>query len=133
MKTNKNRLFFLLAAALVLCGCGSDAAPTATKISVGLAVEFGGESIDLVTSQSIHDNATVVELLAAAVERGSLTFEASGNGETAFVKQINGVENQLGGGSNWVYFVNGEQAAVGAGVKNLADGDKVLWKFTTDY
>ena len=55
----------------------------------------------------------------------------SGSGKTAFVNEINGIENE---GSttarNWLYWVNGELGGCGCGVYLLDSNDEIEWHYT---
>jgi len=54
---------------------------------------------------------------------------ATGSGETAFVKEIDGLPNEGSGGRNWMYEVNGKGSGVSCGSRQLKPGDRVLWSF----
>lgn len=66
--------------------------------------------------------------LAGRHKRG-VKVQHRGAGPTAFVEAIDDLENEGGGGRNWLYQINGEKAKRGAGVSPLEAGDEVLWTF----
>ncbi len=45
-----------------------------------------------------------------------------------FVAAIDGVQGGAGG-KYWIYYVNGKQAAVGAGAFKTKNGETITWKF----
>ncbi|WP_299116376.1 DUF4430 domain-containing protein [uncultured Winogradskyella sp.] len=56
------------------------------------------------------------------------TFE--GNGDSAYLTSIDGVENnQNGNGYYWVFLVNGKMANVGFAAYKLSDNDSVVWDY----
>ena len=74
---------------------------------------------------------TVLDLLKKAAVEKEFDLQYSGNGETAFVKAIDGV---VGGQDNqgwWIYLVNNELAHQGAGVVTIKDGDQIEWRLGT--
>jgi biopolymer transport protein ExbD len=74
---------------------------------------------------------TALEALRAAAKhpRGGFEIVERGADATAFVRTIDGVTNEGGGGRNWKYQVNGKHADRSAGIFQLRPGDAVLWKF----
>ncbi len=72
---------------------------------------------------------TVLDALGAAQNhKHGITFVQRGKGAMAMITQIADVKNQ-GRGKNWLFAVNGQQADVGAGARELKPGDTVLWEF----
>ena len=122
----------------VVCGCGGcekqpKLAATAAEIKVDLKVDFQGQAENIETRQSVKSGLSVFDLLVHCKSVGELDFKHRGSGETAFVSRINDVENQMAGGLNWLFYVNGQMADRGAGVVRLNDGDVVQWKFSAEY
>jgi hypothetical protein len=104
------------------------AAPAANAV-VELVIDYG-DGVEKRFPQLAHrPGITVFEVLqlAARHPRG-VRFEHRGQGETAFVMQIDDLRNE-GRGRNWTYRVNGKRADRGAGVFPVAPGDKVVWTF----
>ena len=128
-------LFPLIVLTVFVLGCGGGVVsePVSTKITVNLTVDFQGESDNLEINQSLTSNSTVMDLLSECKSAGILNFDHRGDGETAFVTSINGIKNQMGGGSNWVFHINGEMSDFGAGTAQLENGDSVLWIFSAEY
>ncbi|GGD57539.1 S-layer homology domain-containing protein [Paenibacillus nasutitermitis] len=56
---------------------------------------------------------------------------SSGSGATAYVSAIDGLaEFDRGPESGWMYMVNGQFPAVGAGLYPLSNGDSLAWRYT---
>ena len=79
----------------------------------------------------LGDMANLMKQAQGASKQADLKFEYKGSGETAFLKSIDGVENEGGGAEkkNWQFWVNGKRADRGFGVFELQLSDKVVWKF----
>ena len=131
--------------AMLLVGSGCERQPTARQdvgpkatnanqqdLTVSLQIDFMGRGENLEIELEVPTESTVFDLLDAARAGGKLDFESSGEGELAFVHSIGGVKNELGDGSNWVFYVNGELAKRGSGSQQLDNSDKVQWKFKPD-
>jgi hypothetical protein len=60
-----------------------------------------------------------------------IELEYTGSGPTAFITRIDNLTNEGAGetAKNWLYWLNGEFAQVGAGAQAVMPGDEVLWKF----
>ncbi len=79
----------------------------------------------------IADGDTVLTLLNDAAAEYGLLIDRGGSGATAYIRAINNIgERDFGELSGWLYFVNGESAAVGCGSYRLSDGDVIVWKYT---
>ena len=77
-----------------------------------------------------REGITVFELLQEQADsHAELTMQFKGQGETAFVEAIFGIENELAGGRNWIYYVNDQRGDVSSGAKILQPDDRVLWKY----
>jgi len=75
---------------------------------------------DYVTYQG-EDGKNALELLKT---KADIKTETSSYGE--FVKSING--NDGGGQKYWTFFVEGKEAAVGAGAYTTKNNEKIEWK-----
>ncbi|WP_425400981.1 DUF4430 domain-containing protein [Aeoliella sp.] len=78
------------------------------------------------------DGMVVLDALVAAEqanERWSFTYQ--GEGDSALLIRLAGLENEGGEGRNWLYEVNGELAQMSLGVQPVRPGDRILWKFVT--
>ncbi len=113
--------------ALILTSCITFAEDAAPRVRV--VVDYGDGVEKHFTAISWREGMTVLDAMQAAQEhpRG-LKFKFRGSGATAFLTQIDDLENQ-GRGGNWVYRVNGELAERSFGVYHLEAGDAVLWRF----
>jgi hypothetical protein len=56
--------------------------------------------------------------------------EIVGQGASAFVTAIGGIENEGPQGRNWTFEVNGQPGDRSAAITPVESGDSVLWKFT---
>lgn len=100
------------------------------EISVAVQIRFNGQESDLDLDLTCPPGATVFEATRQALENHEVAFEhVGGEGEMTFVKSIGGVANQQAAGDNWVYRVNGKLGNVGAGVREVAQGDQITWSF----
>lgn len=113
---------------------GGEPPPAALPVAasddqVELTIDFGdGEP----RRRQVAWAANVMSALqAAGAESQRLAPRVRGQGPTAFVEAIGGVENEGPEGKNWTYEVNGTPGDRSAGVAELSPGDRVLWKFTT--
>ena len=43
------------------------------------------------------------------------------------------VASEVGPNAGWLFTVNGESPNVGADAYQIADGDEIVWKFTSDF
>ena len=125
-------LYWLLLAAL---GCGDAKQPATPPTNadpaktVELVVDFGAGA-----KKSYRvawaPNLTVLAAMQQAAERGELEFQHRHTGEMAFLDAIGATKNETGPGArSWIYHVNGEEADVGFGARELTPGDVVLWRF----
>ncbi|MEM9410608.1 MAG: DUF4430 domain-containing protein [Planctomycetota bacterium] len=122
----------------LLVGCEETPQRTMEKpsesITVKLEIDFQGLSEDLNQEIEIQDHQSVFELMVKASELGHLKFEQSGYGETStFITSIDGIQNQMANGGNWLFFVNDEMSKVGCGAVMLSNNDRVTWKFSKKY
>lgn len=88
----------------------------------------GPIAVDLAPGATVLSATRAVRADAAS----PLAVEVQGSGANAFVLAIGGKPNEGAGGRNWLYSLNEEPGAVGAGAQPLEPGDRVLWKFTAD-
>ena len=86
------------------------------------------------TEFSICEGDSVFDLLTMAARQNRIQMEhEGGEGDMAYVNGINYLyEYDYGELSGWIYSVNGETPSIGCGSYQLADGDEVLWQYTTD-
>ena len=99
------------------------------KPSVRLMIDYGDGVEKHFTALAWKEGMTVFDLMVAAQEhpRG-IKFKHRGEGDTAFLTQIDDLKNE-GQGRNWVYQVSGKLADRGFAVFPLKRSDTVLWRF----
>ena len=99
-----------------------------TKI-VAVVIDYGDGVQKHFTAIEWKTGITVLDAMrtAKAHPRG-IRFEYQGDGATALLTTIDDLKNE-GKGRNWIYRVNGKLADTSFGVRELAAGDSVLWKF----
>ncbi len=97
--------------------------------TVQLIIDYGDGVQKHFTALEWKDGMTVLDALEAAQKhpRG-IKFVYRGKGETAFLTQIDELENE-GRGRNWVYRVNGELAKKSFAILTVKAADTILWTF----
>ncbi len=105
----------------------SESQPTGT---VNLSIELPAPAQTIDMEVKVDKDTTVFDALRQAEQSDKrIQLDVSGSGETAFVRSLGGVTNRGAAGKNWIYYVNGELANRGAGVFQIAPGDRVVWRF----
>ena len=129
------KLWTMLLAVILLTGlsgCNQTVETPLPKRQIGtvlMKVDFGGEADDLEVQIPCSEDSTAFDILRRAELSGDLKLEASGEGETAFVRSINGVESQTGQNKYWTFRINDALAKAGCGVTEVDPGDVVQWNF----
>ena len=102
---------------------------------VFLTISFNGhhpEIAQLRMEIAYENEMTVLSAMKNALKDGktdsNLKFKYSGDGETAFVRSIEGIGNQGIGKDNWIYYVNKKLGNKSSGVFKLYPGDRVDWQ-----
>ena len=97
--------------------------------TVDLVVNFGdeGELIEAAIPCSV--GSTVFTTLKQAEQDRVLQLDASGSGETAFVKSINGLAGDAKTGRYWFLYVDDQLAKQGCGVVEVDPGRKIEWRY----
>jgi hypothetical protein len=101
-----------------------------TGQTVSLLIDFGDgrrqehEAIAWREAMTVRD-----VLLAASDSSGGVKFGQQGSGASAFLTEIDGIENEGAQGRNWTYAVNGTLADRSFAIYPLRPGDQVLWTF----
>lgn len=115
--------------ALLLVSAALSAADDKSR-AVQLTIDYGDGVQKTFVSLEWKEKLTVFGALQAAEKhpRG-IKVEHAGNGETTFIKAIDGAANEGEGGRNWKYSVNGEGGRVSAGVAELKAGDQIVWRY----
>ncbi|MDO9409035.1 DUF4430 domain-containing protein [Patulibacter sp.] len=112
-----------LAVALLLAGCGLGAGETPRDVALRVTDDFGGGAISDSGHPRLEGEDTVMRLL-----RRNARVQTAYDG--AFVTAIDGRdggERTDGRRRDWLFFVDGVQAAKGATATRVRDGDRVWW------
>lgn len=115
-------------------GCEQSQAPssgsTSTESSgtVDLKINFRDRE-DIQVAIPCSSDSTVLSIMQRAQNIGDLSFTSRSAGETAFLSAIEGVENEGGGGDNWVFRVNGKLGDRSCGVFPVSPRDEIEWRF----
>jgi Domain of unknown function (DUF4430) len=103
--------------------------------TVRLVVDYGDGVLKIFDRLPWANGNTVLDTLnAAKASAHGITFNYSGNGPTAFLTDIDGVQNQGGGAAakNWQYWVNTTYADRSFAVFPVQAADTIFWRFATD-
>jgi hypothetical protein len=120
---------------LAALGCGDAKPPAAPPTNADLTktVELvidTGEGAKNSYRVAWAPKLTVLAAMQQAAKSAKLEFQHRHTGEMAFLDAIGATKNETGPGArSWIYHVNGEEADVGFGARELAPGDVVLWRF----
>lgn len=96
---------------------------------VALVIDYGDGCQKHFTALPWKKGMTVLDAMQAAERhpRG-IRIKYRGAGETAFLTQIDDLENE-GAGKNWLYRVNDKTANKSFAAWILEPGDSILWRF----
>ncbi|MFY9488173.1 MAG: DUF4430 domain-containing protein [Solirubrobacterales bacterium] len=108
-------------AATALVGCGSTTVPGET-VSLSVTRDFGGEQIKETKTVPLSAGLTAMRQLQAAAE----TETAYGG---KFVTAIDGVKQDLAGGYDWLFYVDGIESDRGATGRRLSVDQVVQWDY----
>lgn len=79
----------------------------------------------------LAENATCIDALLEICDETGLHIDRTGFYGTEYIKGLGNLyEFDLGGESGWLYSVNGEEPAVGAGRYELKSGDSLRWFYS---
>lgn len=92
----------------------------ATIFMVEQTIDFGGLLPTATVSAKAQTGETVLDLLQRTSQ-----IEVKESAYGKFVQSINGIS---GNGKFWMYYVNGQQATIGAGNFKLEPNQKIEWK-----
>ena len=114
----------LAAAAAAAAGCGvGEGEEREGAAELRVTRDFGRERLGQARLDGIREGDTVMRALRRR-------FEVSTRFGGRFVQSIDGVEGRgAGGRRDWLYFVNGVEAGVGAAEYELSAGDVVQWDY----
>lgn len=96
------------------------------KIENEYAVEIDGATYKIM----MPENSTAYDLMSALKDNGKLTFsekEYAGMGK--FIEEINGIKNDVGKNTFWLYYINNAPAQAGISNYVLKPGDIITWKY----
>ena len=100
-------------------------------IWVDLAIDYGNGDEQSFPGQVVRQGDTVLDLLETLERQNGIAIEKRNfPGLGVFIEAIHGVHNT--NDSYWQFWVNGEYSKVDAGQYTLKDGDKVLWRRTSE-
>ena len=93
----------------------------ANSISVGQQVNIYDSVVP--RSYGVEEGTTALDLLKETTK-----VTTKGEGENAFVVEINGRKADETKKEFWAFYINGKMSAVGAGSYKLKNNDKIEWK-----
>ena len=108
-----------------LPGTENPAAPT-TNQTVTLAILHDDNRTEL-GDLAWAEEMTVLDAMEQAREEETLSFTSHGEGAETLITEINEVDNEGGGGRNWMFYVNDRLADRSCAVLELEPGDAILW------
>jgi hypothetical protein len=118
MNRTKIIVGIVIIAAVAVIGYGTNTVDFGENtVRAFLTIENGGA---VTCEENIPEGSTVFDVMTAC----NIPFEEEGG----FVTSINGVSQDATANMYWIYYVNGEMPAVGAGEYIVQDGDEITWK-----
>jgi hypothetical protein len=121
----------LLATMLLVIGATGDWAIAQTA-TIRLVVDYGDGVVKTINGLPWSKGATVLDVMnAAKVRPHGVDFKYTGSGATAFLTQIDDVQNEGGGTGkkNWQFWVNTTYGDRSFGVYEVQAHDVVFWRF----
>ncbi len=114
----------LLTAALATAGCGLGAGETVGEASLTVTRDYGAEPVLAPSTEEVVESDTAMRLLDREAE-----VETRYSGD--FVEAIEGLEAEREGGRSWdwLFYVNGIEASVGAADYELRGGERIWWDY----
>ena len=146
-------LILMLACIVSLVGCERSISriqedsteKASTPGTVSITIEAASDSQITFEKVSVGSDATVLDAMEKAradtknsgksessektEDQTDLDFSFIGSGETAFLKSINGLENEGAGARNWMFKVNNTKGDRSFAAFKIKDGDKIVWQF----
>lgn len=115
----------------IICGLAHFAAAAEQKKpTVAMVIDYDDGVEKHFRELPWNPGMTVLDVLQAAKQHPRGTpFMYRGQGDTAFLTQIDDLKNE-GSGRNWIFSVNGELGQRSFAVTEVKASDRVLWKFT---
>jgi hypothetical protein len=96
--------------------------------AVRLSIDFGDGRQQKYQPIAWREGMTVRDL-TRETRRADLKLDVRGTGASAFLANLDGVENEGADGRNWLYSVNGKPGDKSFAIYELEAGDHVLWTF----
>ncbi len=126
----------LIGAALILVAVALAVPTNAAEPSANttaLTIDYGDGVQKHFPRLAWKESMTVLDAMQAAQDhpRG-ITFRYRGRGATAFLVQIDDLENQ-GRDRNWLYRINGKLADRSFAVQTVQPKDQITWEFGQPY
>jgi Domain of unknown function (DUF4430) len=114
----------LLSAALATAGCGLGEGEGVGEVSLTVTRDYGTERVLPPSAEDATESDTVMRVLDRKAE---ISTRYSGD----FVEGIEGLEAERDGGRawDWLYYVNGVEASVGAADYELRGGEAIWWDY----
>ncbi|MFY9470220.1 MAG: DUF4430 domain-containing protein, partial [Solirubrobacterales bacterium] len=112
----------LIAAALALAGCGASAPASGDHGELVVTRDFGAKSVAGTRTTPVTAGLTAMRQL-----QSSAKTETAYGGK--FVTSINGFKQDISGGLDWLFYVDGIEAEIGAASTRLRAGQIVQWDY----
>jgi hypothetical protein len=96
--------------------------------TVSLTIDYGDGRRTEFEPTAWREGMTVYDV-TSETQRQDLKLETLGTGESAFLANLDGIENEGANGRNWMYSVDGKLGDRSFAVYELEPGDQVLWTF----
>jgi hypothetical protein len=103
-------------------------AAAANGQTVSLTIDFGDGRRTDYEPIAWREGMTVQDV-TRETPRSDIKLKTLGTGESAFLSNLDGIENEGASGRNWIYSVDGVVGDRSFGVYEVEPGDKVLWTF----
>ncbi len=132
----QKRAILILSTLAILAGLGMGIgqirADDPQPLSVKLIIDYNDGVEKHYTAIPWKQGMTIFDAMQQARRSAhGITFEYSGKGSTAFLKQIDDLKNEGGGedNKNWILRVNKKLATQSFGIYELKAKDVVRWRF----
>ena len=101
----------------------------AEQLNISRATLAVGETAYTV---DVTPRATVINAMNQLVTEGRITYTSKNfPGLGVFIDSINGTKS--GDGMQWILYINGSPATVGAGSLEIHEGDVIEWKYEKEF
>jgi hypothetical protein len=123
-------VLLLVHALLLSAAVAEEQEPQRAATAVHLQIDYGSGFQKVYSPIPWRDGLTVPEMMQHAAQHAHPTkFTTRGAGATAFLSQIDEVQNEGHGHKNWIFYINGKIGEASFGTAKLAAGDTVLWRY----